>query len=358
MAVLTIYNFGTNSFSGDSTVTAYLAKYTTSPLKFINEGVGSGGKFLGFGRHQNPGDKNRISGMLWGVGTDAAVEAAVKEVERCRNNPYLKLSAVNMCGWSRGGITCFKVANRLYKDPLLRHLPVRMFVFDPVPGSNWGSGHMWRDITINPNVEKAVIIVAQHERRREFAPALPQANGRDIKIDLFPGNHSSILTLKPKESHNAAFHINLDRAIKFLTKAGTQFSYTDLLSDQRIVELYSDILAHWENFQELKQARPGSARRTVKDLRGVKIAKLTVGTPLATKYFVNVNHHEKLFRKLYPALHAEITSATGFSDGAGNWVGELDAISTNPETRWTWTSVVRHMQDKCPEMYHHVLGEN
>ncbi len=57
---------------------------------------------------------------------------AYKHLAQARStNPITK---VNMIGWSRGGVTCFELANRMFADPDLRHIPVNIFACDPVPG--------------------------------------------------------------------------------------------------------------------------------------------------------------------------------------------------------------------------------
>jgi hypothetical protein len=51
-----------------------------------------------------------------------------------------RITQINIMGWSRGGVTSIILANYLYNDHLLQHIPVNMFLIDPVPGWSMLSG--------------------------------------------------------------------------------------------------------------------------------------------------------------------------------------------------------------------------
>ena len=235
MATFTVYNFGTCSHSQDRTITAALAATTMSP-HFITQGVGSGG--IGTAatwknpfkkRHQNPGNATRLTGIFGGKGTDECVANSLRAIEDAvvNRNPYSPpITNINLCGWSRGAVNCFKVAHELSKmtqvwGGILARIPIYIFAFDPVPGKNISSRHMWEGLTPGPNVVKGVVIVAQHERRYWFSAALPDKNDPRFVIDTMPGNHAAIVSRQnAKDGVNVGYEINQDRCAKFLQSTG------------------------------------------------------------------------------------------------------------------------------------------
>jgi hypothetical protein len=44
-------------------------------------------------------------------------------------------STVNLCGWSRGAVTCIRIANALRKDLVTDHITCNIFAVDPVAGA-------------------------------------------------------------------------------------------------------------------------------------------------------------------------------------------------------------------------------
>jgi hypothetical protein len=322
-ALLTVYCFGTNSDSGDKTITAKLAAKTTSP-KFITEGVGSGGWFKG---HSNPGKKTRLNGIAFGAGTDYNVESAVEEIADYATPGR----AVNLCGWSRGAVTCFKIAHELAARGM-GYVDVNIFAFDPVPGDAVGNKDMWQNLSLGDNVKDCLIILAQHERRTEFHAAVPSLGGRGVVVDVMPGDHRSILQ---KTSHlEACYRVNKDRCAKFLRSHGTKLDHNDPLSDSQILTLYSEMLRKWGKYQS-KGGRWfrnmfAVADRTIKGFDREEIGRLTPSSPIGSSlcveakklpFFIN-NHHAQTFRIPYPRLHHLLL--TGHIPQG--WKDELDTM--------------------------------
>ena len=90
-------------------------------------------------------------------------------------------------GHSRGGASCFKQANRLYRAGL--RYPVRIFAMDPVPGCMGKlNSHMYVDLELNDhsnNVVEVMIMLAECERRKTFQPVLVRPVIRGDKPDTF-----------------------------------------------------------------------------------------------------------------------------------------------------------------------------
>jgi hypothetical protein len=364
MSILTGYCFGTGSSSSDRTITAKLAAATKQP-KFITEGVGSGGRFqVGENPGTTPGNKNIIRGLAFGAGTDHNVAAALDTIDDQVQN--MGAVQVNLCGWSRGAVACFKIANAM-ADAAHRHLnnvPVNIFAFDPVPGDAIGNKHMWQNLSLRGNVNECVIIVAQHERRSEFHAALPPLNTNGLEVDLMPGNHRSIL--QETSGLEACYRVNLDRCVKFLDKHNTILEGLDefKLTDNQIIKYYSEMLVSWGLYKQtgideggLTRAF-GSAKRTIKDFNRHKIEKLTPKTPVGSTrvtglrmpFFVNHHHHAETFQRVYPGLYRVLTGAS-----RAGWKPDLKLLAGRD--RLTGNIVLEHFKKTTPFLYTEMMVE-
>jgi hypothetical protein len=332
-----VYCFGTGSSSQDETITATLAAITRSPL-FITEGVGSGGWFGGHGlpdtpTGHTPGNKNVVSGLFFGVGTDFNVDSAMTEIAAFAQRGQ----KVNLCGWSRGAVTCFKIANEM---AAMGNVEVNIFAFDPVPGDAKGNKHMWQNLSLGANVNDCVIILAQHERRKEFHAAVPSLRNPRFVVDVMPGTHRSIL--QKTENMGACYKVNLDRCAKFLRTHGTRLDYDKWLPDSKILSLYAKMLRKWGHYQaagvaEGKWRKWGSADRIIKGFDRDEIGRLTPSSPLGSSrnvwaqklpFFIN-GHHAQLFRLKYPRVHDLLR----LGQTPLGWQGELQTlILSDPDT--------------------------
>jgi hypothetical protein len=107
-------------------------------------------------------------------------------------------TAINMIGWSRGAVTCIRIAYELFKDATIGagNIPVNIFAVDPVAG---GSANLERQGNILfPNVRTYIGILATGERREAFAPKT-QMNLQVASPSItrtaflhFPGIHSDV----------------------------------------------------------------------------------------------------------------------------------------------------------------------
>jgi len=158
----------------------------------VTQGVGSGMHGSG------------MSGNLYGADIETNVGPVVDRIEKLLEEVGA-IDCINMCGWSRGGVTCFKQANLLAKSnkPNVNSIPVRIFAIDPVPGcAGESNAHMYKHIKILDNVKECVIIIAESERRNTFRPVFPPnfLGKAECTWDCMPGNHSQVAKVKPNES--------------------------------------------------------------------------------------------------------------------------------------------------------------
>jgi hypothetical protein len=307
MSVYTVYNCGTNFHRNSRDVIAYLNGVTTSPHS-INDGVGSGDwnpfHRQGPGRG-NPGGVNKLGGLIFGSGAQANVDAAVAALKAHiagqvgRRTPPV----MNMAGWSRGAVTCFKIANAMNNDNDLRNIPVNIFAIDPVPGSSGPAGKaMWRDIQLSGNVNNCTVILAQHDSRRLFAPVVPTAipGGCRYFNHVMPGNHSSIV--QEKQGLEEAAQVVKDMALKFLRRFQTAMTDRTSLTEAEIVEKYAIMAKNWDNYK--KKAGKWFTSRTVvsQDSEGRHVRTLR---PEQSSFFIN-DHHREAYVLRWPQLYHEL----------------------------------------------------
>lgn len=97
---------------------------------------------------------------------------------------------VNLVGWSRGGISCHMLANAMFKDSLLKNIPVNIFALDPVPGI----GNFQEErVKLAANVKEYVAFYARDERSKGFSCVIPQtATGTKTCIYPMAGRHATM----------------------------------------------------------------------------------------------------------------------------------------------------------------------
>jgi hypothetical protein len=332
MSVFTVYNCGTAFDQNRNDAVANLWRDTAS-ADMITDGVGSEGKLDSVNWFRAV-KENKATGNMFGVGVDANVNKVIGKIKKDYQQEIVqKTLRLNMCGWSRGAVTCFKIANLLHndQDPRVQDIPIRIFAIDPVPGSAGRfNKHMWKNIKLNANVKECTVILAEHERRREFNPVLDEymldANRPDgWDFDTMPGDHSGILVATG--NHKSAPAIMEDMAKTFLYQGGqgTTFRNKTFLSRLRILGHYAQIMLELDSYKKGYWASWGAMRkRRVVRTQNEKGKALTkVGslvpkakdanqTPLKGKarFWAN-SHHRLQFVAEFPSLGMALVEATG-----------------------------------------------
>lgn len=192
MTVWTFYNHGTGGSSlkgpDKGEIVNLFGNNDRRPMfrgKIINEGVGSIGDpqkiAFEFARDQGGTYSVAQTGLASGgavargvtSGTGGGVHDNVDnsvELVRALNLANRKPEAINMIGWSRGAVTCIRIAWKLWQsqDANIRNIPVNIFAVDPVAGA----GHSTEvdATTVTPNVRHYFATLATGEKRRFFKP--------------------------------------------------------------------------------------------------------------------------------------------------------------------------------------------
>ncbi len=123
------------------------------------------------------------TGQLTGKGWEKNVKHFMSFMEWRKKSKAGLPTSINMLGWSRGSITCIRMAYMLYKasqedikydtfvvkrDPAYGLIDVNMFLIDPVAGI--GNRATPSNCMINSNVKNLVATYALHDIRGGFAP--------------------------------------------------------------------------------------------------------------------------------------------------------------------------------------------
>ncbi|MDA9556879.1 hypothetical protein N9R79_05185 [Vibrio sp.] len=144
---------------------------------------------------------------FWNLNVTQSYKSWMKEVEELSEDLQSALSLqrasvaaerkanpitqVNIVGWSRGGVSCFELANRMLHDPSLNHIPVNIFACDPVPGGL----NAFKDYkTLGVNVKNVVCFFAEDERSMCFKARMPRVhNSTRYYTSWMPGRHATLV---------------------------------------------------------------------------------------------------------------------------------------------------------------------
>ena len=244
--IWTIYNHGTGASSlksslGGEIVNLFGNNDRTPEFqgKIITEGVGSIGDpkdlVQTFGRTQSgtyfmkekQGSSGKVSRFVQtsaGTGVKENVNSTLEFI-RALNLAGHCPTQINMLGWSRGAVTCIRIAYQLSQsqDAILRNIPIQIFAVDPVAG--FGHNTEVDATTINANVRNYVATMATGEQRFFFKPIVAQrlsitAPGATRSwIVPMPGVHN-----QTANNNNFAGKLTFDLAFRFLTACGTNLT--------------------------------------------------------------------------------------------------------------------------------------
>ncbi|QLE59610.1 hypothetical protein [Nostoc sp. TCL26-01] len=205
----------------------------------------------------------RQMGRALGDGWDDNVYKAVWMLTHLKFEMSQPIDTVNIIGWSRGAVTCLKIANKLF-EVFEDTLNVNIFAVDPVPG-----GYTKRTLdmlAIPPNVRNYLAVLALDADGGNFQPtdrtdmkllAPKSQHGKGGNPDSLnpghikphvhflpiPGNHSDVVNANlshPLVKNSAILCRHL--AWQFLSAHGTPIKQEWKLSNDEISSLYNQML--------------------------------------------------------------------------------------------------------------------
>lgn len=238
----------------------------------------------------------------------------VKFAEAVIANLKSKPDRVNMIGWSRGGMTAIRLANRL--AAILPQIETNLFVVDPVAGS--GSGKDPDEASLPPQVRNYVCILATGEKRSTFKPQdlsrLNITNSTNAVILPMPGVHDSVAKLKGDRSPvGLVGPVVFSMAGQFLRKFGspTRKPGGDF-TDEDYLQQYSWL--HLLEFEiNTERHKKKKKKFTDKIMSGMKLKSRSFTKTLESyvvdpEHFIN-RHHRACFKSVYPELFTYLFKA-------------------------------------------------
>ena len=220
-------NFGDHESSGEHKIVAASnasaereGLMNMNPVGMVKRGIlrnaaGNGEKYQsvsGFGIEQNV---MRAVALVDFLATHDPGSRAIFPDGQVRTIPAI--TAVNLIGWSRGAVTCFKIAYQLSQNASTRSIPINIFGIDPVAGMNQDKAH---DVgMVASNVKRVITTRAIHENRGGFQPTFMTIEDPTVTTSCMcpiPGVHDNTAKMQ-----SAAGFVTAYMAAKFLIKAGT-----------------------------------------------------------------------------------------------------------------------------------------
>ncbi len=281
--------------------TQYHREYTQTKRGI---GVDTKGTMTGYGWDDNIAE---AIALLFQKGVNEEVQPSGDT-----SRPVSTIHRINMIGWSRGAVTCLRIANRL--DEMGLPLEINIFAVDPVAGGDAGT-RLEDTRIIPPNVRNYLATLAMDEQRKGFAPqdlsriTVREAGKSNVVFLPFPGKHNTQVRLD-NPGINEAARVVWHLAYRFLTNFGTPLDvgFTELLRPARALDEYARMLLKRGRYHELRNQ--GMKQRVQGGLGGRQFTGMDqqphqLTLPALSQYitdyncFVNV-HHRVLFEQLYP----------------------------------------------------------
>lgn len=337
MTIWTIYNHGTNASSlkgpdSGEIVNLFGNNDRRQQLrgKIITEGVGSIGAphdiVQSFSRDAKSGVYTRSTESkpvakatayhgATGVGVQQNVDSTV-ELILALNLAGLKPERINMIGWSRGAVTCIRIAYKLWQsqDGNIRNIPINIFAVDPVAGA----GHSTEvdATTVTPNVENYIATLATGEKRRFFKPIaghrlnVVDPNRTKSWVLPMPGNHANTAT-----NDNPTGRVVFNLAYRFLNACGTPVP--------AMRHYMLDPVAAWKEYETLMvdpaTVKTSNLKQTLSmGLKAYSRSDEAAAQGFGESFFPNV-HARRLFESAYPVHYEAYFGANSRQRNTLNW---------------------------------------
>jgi len=250
-------------------------------------------------------------GTLTGFGWDDNIAEAIAVLLECGIDEG-RIQGINMLGWSRGAVTCLRIANRLF-DMGVKNIPVNIFAVDPVAAQDAGL-RLEDTRRIPPTVKHYLATLAMDEQREGFLPQdlsrvqVMSQEASNVIFLPFPGKHNTQVRLD-NPGLNQAAKVVWNLAYCFLTHLGTKLraGCVELVSPDKMINRYSKMLLNRPGYHDLRNR--GLKQRVQGGLGGRPFTGMDEALhhtchPKLSVYvtdpqcFMNI-HHRTLFKHRY-----------------------------------------------------------
>lgn len=290
------------------------AQKGTARSDFARDFAGQGRS--GLGDRSNNWVANKFagaSGNINGRGWDENIQRSVQLIQTLQFDFNKDITTVNMVGWSRGGVTCMRLANALHAL-FAQTIDVNIFAVDPVAGQSEGETRQDARV-VPPNVRNYVAILAKHEGRQSFKPQdmsrmiiADQGRTRATYLPM-PGQHNAQVLAKSGISGTPEQAISVNLAYAFLRHCGTAFDAgptPTVTSAAQMCQQYAIIKANQGKYKSTSGIKSfaiglGIGKRSFAKKKNLGLY-VSGG---AESYWVN-EHHHACFKQAYPGAYRAI----------------------------------------------------
>ena len=255
-------------------------------------------------------------GMLSGEGWDENVIRTINIIQELKFGLGRDIDRVNMVGWSRGAITCIRIAHQMH-ELFGKSIECNIFAVDPVAGGSAGE-KMEDTQVLQPNVKNYISILSMHEMRQTFKPqdwsrmAVDPSMTTAVMLPM-PGVHNAqVIPSNPVDSA----YITRNLACGFLKEFGspiTDTPFAHLNMPLRMCEAYAQLvlsLSEHRSYQSqgIGDRVVGTGLRRRDFAKHSKMDTYTRGGK--ESYWIN-EHHRACFEAAFPGPYQFIFESTG-----------------------------------------------
>jgi hypothetical protein len=251
----------------------------------------------------------KMTGTVTGAGWDDNVIHAIATIAELNPLP----TTINMLGWSRGAVTCTKMAFRLRE--IFPQVPVNIFAVDPVAGiGNKGDEDA---STIRGNVRNYLAVLSMHETRGFFKPQdihrVTFTNAGTNAIYLpFPGNHAGQVNLDKsvKRELGESAQMVWFLAMMFLGHFGTTFASqpSPNYDGREQCNLYAKMQIKMPGY---KKTSPGFTQKVLGGTNTRDFLNHQIDQYVKySDFFIN-EHHRRIFKRTFPKIYAWVFEDQG-----------------------------------------------
>lgn len=290
-----------NPMTGNAKTNLSLKKVLTRPT-FADHAAGNTGG-------QKVAAKAR--GLISGQGWDENTQRTVNVIQDLKFDKGQAIDTVNLVGWSRGAVTCMRIANLMH-EVFKTEIVCNIFAVDPVAGSDAGK-KMDDTQVLHSNVARYVGILAMHEMRSTFKPqdwSRIKAPATKCIFLPMPGVHNAQVMVKDPPD---AAYITRNLACGLLRAWGTPVTdtpYGHLSTARDMSVAYARLvlsLSEHKNFETKSVGgRLGGGTTSLRRRAFATHSKMDTYTRGGKEsYWIN-EHHRACFAEAFPDAYEAI----------------------------------------------------
>lgn len=245
-----------------------------------------------------------MRGLVYGEGMDDNIRHALAAM----GNKWSDFNGhtVNMIGWSRGAVTCIRMANWMHEF-FGGGMNVNIFAVDPVAGNDLGVD-VADTFTLPPTVKNFVGLIVMDDKRGGFRPQdinrlkVQDTTATHLALLPMPGAHDTPVKLGKNADLAEVAEISRFLGYRFLAAMGTVFKEAETAySALQQAEKYARAKAKTAGYAKLGKKGFDKAAQGGIIVRDVA-AEMDRYVSHSTAYFVN-EHHVECFRLAFPRIY-------------------------------------------------------